>query len=719
MPLYAHTKAGLEEPSWQSLEEHSKNVAALAARFADFYGAEAWGQAAGLVHDIGKSRPAFQRKLLDSSPAYEDHKGVGARLLKRLNSPFGQILAYCVAGHHGGLPDAVDYGNGKSLQLLCKGADDLPSGIENPLEKLRIPDFPFEPNSVFSCSFFTRMLFSALVDADYLDTERFMDEAKAAWRPEAFDFGQLSSSLDEYLSRFKPNSRINTLRSEILAHCRANAAMEPGLFSLTVPTGGGKTLTSMAFALDHAKRHGLRRVVYVIPYTSIIEQNAKVFRGIFSDGGVIEHHSTYKQDDADEGSYESPAAKRHRLACENWDAPVVVTTNVQFFESLFSNKPSKCLKLHNLSKSVIILDEAQMLPTEYLDPCLRAVEELATNYGSSVVLCTATQPALEKCDLVCGLDGVRELAPDPVRMHSAFARTRLEDCGEQSLPEVADMIREREKVLCIVNTRARASELFSMIQDEPGARHLSALMCPAHRTVALEAIRKDLAAGEPCRVVSTQLIEAGVDVSFPEVIREMAGLDSIIQAAGRCNREGERENLAPVHVFTPKEGVVRAFATKAGCTESVLRSDKGAEPFAPEAVREYFRQAYWLNSDRLDHKNIRKLLENPSGEWLFAEAAKRFRIIENKMIAVMIPYDEDADKLINQLRYAEHHGGILRSLQQYTVQVYDGQFRALDRAGAVEMVLGEYPVLRAMKYYDKRFGLTFPAGAPDASEFIL
>ncbi|GAB7024103.1 hypothetical protein JCM12178A_26620 [Salidesulfovibrio brasiliensis] len=490
------------------------------------------------------------------------------------------------------------------------------------------------------------------------------------------------------------------------------------MFSLTVPTGGGKTLTSMAFALDHAKHHGLRRVIYVIPYTSIIEQNAAVFRIIFPDGSVVEHHSTFNEDALGDDAHESDAVMRHRLACDNWDAPVVVTTNVQFFESLFSNKPSKCRKLHNLSKAVIVLDEAQMLPTQYLDPCLRALEELANNYGSSVVLCTATQPALNSSDLACGLKDVRELAPDPSRMHEAFARTRLEDSGEQSLSEIADMIRARERVLCIVNTRARASELFSMIKDEPGARHLSALMCPAHRTAVLSEIRTTLNAEEPCRVVSTQLVEAGVDVSFPEVIREMAGLDSIIQAAGRCNREGENEALAPVHVFTPKEGVVRAFATKAGCTGSVLRSENGANPFAPEAVREYFRQAYWLNSDRLDHKSIRKLLENPSGEWLFAEAAKRFRIIENEMIAVMIRYDEDADKLIDQLRYAKHHGGILRSLQQYTVQIYEGQFRALDRAGAVEMVLGEYPVLDAMKYYDKRFGLTFPAGAPDPADFV-
>lgn len=720
MAFYAHTKPDTTPDQWQELDEHLVNVGNKAAAFARTFGAEQWGLLAGQVHDIGKARPAFQKKLTENLPKREDHKGVGARLLRELDTPFGRILAYCVAGHHSGLPDGSDQGNGKSLRGICTDADPLPEGVANPLEGVDHPSFPFQPTSVFQYSFFTRMLFSALVDADFLDTERFMEPAKAAWRSSGVSLETLSAALDRHLSIFSPDGKINALRAEILAASRAEASREPGLFTLTVPTGGGKTLTSMAFALDHALEHGLDRVVSVIPYMSIIEQNAQVFRDIFPAGSVVEHHSTFNEERLDPGDTagESLEARTHRLACENWDAPVVVTTGIQFFESLYANKPSRCRKLHNLARAVIILDEAQMLPTEYLAPCLRALEELAANYGSSVVLCTATQPALDKGDLDCGLEGLREIAPDPERLHAAFRRTRPDHVGGKSLADVADMIRSRDRVLCIVNTRRRASELFAMVEGEAGARHLSALMCPAHRSTALDDIRAALSSGGPCRVVSTQLVEAGVDVSFPEVIREMAGLDSIVQAAGRCNREGESDVPAPVSVFTPQEGVVKPFTMAAGSTESVLRSH-GDDPFSPAAIREYFRETYWLKGDALDRKDILKKFEDPGGEWLFAEAANRFRIIENDMVPIIIPYGERAKRLIRDLGHAEHQGGVLRKLQQYTVQVYASQFRSLDGAGAVELAGGMYPVLSDMDRYDDRYGLTFPEGAPDAAEFVF
>ncbi len=718
---YAHTLLGEEKDKWQTLEEHLNNVAALAADFAGAFHAAQWGEIAGRVHDIGKTRPAFQRKLIENLPTREDHKGVGARLLKELNNPPGQILAYCVAGHHKGLPDASDQGNGKSLERICRDADPLPEGVLNPLNGESLPNFPFGPRPVFHYSFFTRMLFSALVDADFLDTERFMDSERSGWRLSGPPLTVLSAALNERLSQFSSKGKINTLRAEILAHSRANAERDPGLFTLTVPTGGGKTLTSMAFALDHALKHGLRRIVYVVPYTSIIEQNAQVFRDIFPAGSVVEHHSTFNEDrlDIEDSGGKGLAAKRHRLACENWDAPVVITTSVQFFESFYSNKPSKCRKLHNLAKSVIILDEAQMLPAKYLDPCLRALEALVSDYGSSVVLCTATQPALDKNDLSCGLESSFEIAPDPLRMHNEFRRTRLQHVGEKSLMDVADMVRGCEQVLSIVNTRKRASELFDMVKDEDGACHLSALMCPAHRSKVLDGIRATLRSGSPCRLVSTQLIEAGVDVSFPEVLREIAGLDSIIQAAGRCNREGENKALALVRVFSPQEGVVRAFAKSAGSTESVLRSKYGEDPFSPAAIREYFRETYWLENDKLDRKNILKKLSDPSGNWFFAEASRRFRIIESDMVPVIIPYGERAEQLVDSLRYVEHPGGILRELQQYTVQVYANQLQALDDAGAIELVEDAYPVLREMSFYDERFGLTFPEEASDSSAFVF
>lgn len=725
MTFYAHTLEGKPPEEWQELEAHLQETSAKAAVFASCFDAGKWGKIAGQLHDIGKYHPEFQTKLLTNSNKYVDHKGVGARLSNELSTPFGRILAYCIGGHHGGLPNGCGNDFGTSLEELCRKADPLPGFVPNPLPELTAPGLPFTAQSTFQCAFFTRMLYSALVDADFLDTEKFMDPERSSWRPPGPSLDALAAALDARLNEFNGKGRINKLRTEILKHCRSRAHLNPGLFTLTVPTGGGKTLTSMAFALDHARRHGLRRIVYVIPYTSIIEQNAAVFRSIFPEGAVLEHHSTFDEGnlsraarEREKSGDETPQMKRHRLSCENWDAPIVVTTNVQFFESLFAAKPSKCRKLHNLAESVIILDEAQMLPVKYLDPCLRALEELACNYKASIVLCTATQPALDAKDFEPGLKHLRELAPDPIRMHQEFARTRLVHEGERSLEDVADMIRERKQVLCIVNTRKRASELFGLVQDEPGSRHLSALMCPAHRSLVLDEIRQTLKAGTPCRVVSTQLVEAGVDVSFPEVIRELAGLDSITQAAGRCNREGELPGLADVTVFKPKEGVVRAFQQAAGSTESTLRAHPD-DPFSPEAVRTFFQMTYWLSKDRLDEKKILKRFQDPKGLWDFRRADHDFRLIENDMVPVIIPYDDDAEKLVQGLRYADFTGGILRKLQQYTVQVYAGQFAALREAGAIELISERYAVLIHSEFYDPKFGLTFPDSAPNPSDLII
>ncbi|AMK12506.1 CRISPR-associated Cas3 family helicase [Pseudodesulfovibrio indicus] len=732
--LYAHTQEGAPQSEWQLLSDHLAAVERLAARSSAAFGAGEWGRIIGRLHDIGKCNPKFQMRLTGESRKHADHKGLGASLLDGLGTGFGRIGAYCVAGHHGGLPDYSHSKNKRSLRQVIAEAITLPDDVENPLAAFVEPGLPFVPEDGFACSFFTRMLFSVLVDADFLDTERFMTPGKHAWRVPGPSMYELATALDKRLAAFDSLGRINGLRAEILAHCRNKAPLVPGLFTLSVPTGGGKTLSSMAFALDHARHHGLRRVIYVIPYTSIIEQNARVFRDVFRDhpGAVIEHHSTFDPrhafSEADNAG-ETDEARRHRLACENWDAPVVVTTSVQFFESFFAAKPSRCRKLHNVAGSVIILDEAQMLPVEYLDPCLRALEELTDHYGCSVVLCTATQPALRREDFAAnrragrtpgltGLNAERELAPEPDRLHEAFRRTELRDLGKLALPAVAQLMRKPEQVLCIVNTRARAAELYGMVEDEPGACHLSALMCPAHRSARLDEIRRKLKEGEPCRVVSTQLIEAGVDVSFPEVIREMAGLDSIVQAAGRCNREGEREGTAPVSVFFPDEGLGRAFGAQAEHTASVLRNlDAGADPFSPAAIRHYFRLHYWLQ-DSLDRKNVLADLNSLDLEWRFQEAQHKFRFIDNPMQPVIIPWNDRARKLIDNLRYVENPGGLLRELQQYTVQVYEGQLRALDHAGAVEWVADTYAVLCRMEHYDDRLGLTVP-GEWRGEDFLI
>ena len=724
MILYAHTKDSAARDEWQELDDHLQAVARMAESHSAWFRSEEWGRLLGLLHDIGKCNPDFQARLTGENRKHADHKGTGARLLDGLGSGFGRIGSYCVAGHHGGLPDFSNTQNGKSLRRIIEDAFVLPGDRPTPLAGVGDPQLPFAPDDPFQLSFFTRMLFSTLVDADFLDTERFMDPEKSGWRDPGPSLEVLADALDRHLATFNGSGRINGLRAEILASCREKAALAPGLFTLTVPTGGGKTLSSMVFALDHARKHGLRRVVYVIPYTSIIEQNAAVFRAVFKDlpGAVVEHHSTFDSRKAfgeEDNARESAAARSHRLACENWDAPVVVTTNVQFFESLFAAKPSRCRKLHNLAGSVIVLDEAQMLPVEFLDPCLRALEELTVNYGCSVVLCTATQPALRREDFATGrkggvhglpgLDAERELVPDPGRLHEAFKRTELRNLDELSLEDVAGLVRAREQVLCIVNTRTRATELFNMVRDEPGAHHLSGLMCPAHRSERLAEIRGMLERGEPCRVISTQLVEAGVDISFPEVVREMAGLDSIVQAAGRCNREGEREGPAPVSVFRPAEGMRGRFSAQAGHAESVLRNlEEGGDPFSPEAIRHYFRLHYWLQPS-LDKKDVLRHLDSPGLEWRFREAERLFKLIDNQsMRPVIVPWDDRAAELLRRLHFAEHPGGVLRELQQYTVQVYENQLIALNDAGAIEWVADTYAVLCRPEQYDDRLGLRMP-----------
>ncbi|NDV19072.1 CRISPR-associated helicase Cas3' [Pseudodesulfovibrio sp. JC047] len=715
MHYYAHTKEDSGPETWQSLDDHLQNVARLTAQRCRPFNAEEWGRLIGATHDIGKKNPLFQKRLTGENRDHADHKGAGASLMASRKSQFGHIAALCIGGHHGGLPDYHGNENGRSLKKCMKEGYHLSDDEIGDAADFEDPTLPFVPRSSFECAFFTRMLFSALVDADFLDTEAFMDAKQSGWRKPGPSLAELAEALDRRLASFDHNGRINALRAEILAHCRAKASLEPGLFTLTVPTGGGKTLTSMAFALDHARIHHKRRVIYVVPYTSIIEQNARVFRDIFPANTVIEHQSTFDGEtifDREDNAQESSESRRHRLACENWDSPVVVTTNVQFFESLFASKTSKCRKLHNLSDAVIVLDEVQMLPVEFMTPCLRAIEELASHYGASVVLCTATQPALRKEDFAVGLSGLteeRELAPDPKRMHEAFRRTTLHKCGEVALDAVAAMVREREQVLCIVNTRGRAAELFDMVRGEPGALHLSAVMCPAHRSRRLNDIRAALAAGESCRVVSTQLVEAGVDVSFPEVIREIAGLDSITQAAGRCNREGESDELAPVHVFQPTEGLPQVFKSQAHHTETVLRQYKDA--FSPDAMLLYFSYHYWLQQDLFDKKHIMKLLSNDEGEWKFKQAAQDFRLIDSPMVPIIIPYDERAEELVRSLHYVESPGAIQRELQQYTVQIYTHQLEALDAIGAVEFVADTYAVLSRQELYDDQLGLTFPKAA--------
>jgi CRISPR-associated endonuclease/helicase Cas3 len=612
---YAHTLWGRPRKEWHPLEAHLRDTARLAECFATAFDSGRWGYLAGLWHDLGKFSDAFQDYLIESAEAGDvthasemtgrvDHSTAGAQHAARLGLT-GRLLSYCIAGHHAGLPDNIGGESGllARLEKRVEPIDAAPAEILG----LPLPRPPHFKPSVhrrpgFTLAFYTRMLFSCLVDADFLDTELFMDPARAGLRPDdPPSCKALLERLNKHLAEKQgkaADTPVNRRRAEVLALCREKAREAPGFLSLNVPTGGGKTLSSLAFGLAHAAERGLRRLVYAIPFTSIIEQTTDVFREALGDPRgevVLEHHGNLDSDDPVRQS------DRLRLAAENFDATLIVTTNVQLFESLFASRPSRCRKLHRLARSVIILDEAQTLPPRLLAPTLAALEELVKNYGSTVVLCTATQPAIEKRDrFPIGLEGVMPIIDDPASLHRSLRRTSVELLGRLENPDLVDRLGGERQVLCVVNSRRHASDLFQLL-DDPDALHLSASMCPAHRAEVVAEIRRRLLAGEPCRVVSTQVIEAGVDVDFPAVYRAAAGLDSIAQAAGRCNREGllatedGQPRLGRVFVF---DYDAKAYPTDpsigraANCFRQIA-PDHLSDLLSPQAVENYFRLHYW------------------------------------------------------------------------------------------------------------------------------
>lgn len=707
---YAHSKKDQPPENWQPLEEHLKNVADLAAKFAEPFGAQEWACLAGLWHDVGKATCPWQAYLRHANEVKDEfsehyrgrvaHAIVGAQQLLLGSAAAGKLLAYCLAGHHGGLPNW----DGTALASL-KSKIAGPHG--KPEITLPTPEFPVKPpfdcrdpkRAGYQLQFFTRMLFSCLVDADFLDTESAIEGERSSRRngsPKLPDLHPVFwHNFNKLREQADPESKVNWKREAVLDDCLKKAVEAPGLFSLTVPTGGGKTLASLAFALEHARRYGQNRIIYVIPFTSIIEQNAQVFRQMLGDEAVLEHHCNFIPD---ESNWQA------RLAAENWDAPVIVTTNVQFFDSLYANGTSKSRKLHNLSNSIVIFDEVQAISVEKLKPCLEAIRELSRNYGVTSVLCTATQPALEASeDFPSGLQNVRKIVDDVPALFSALKRTKEIYAGELATVQVAKKLAECEQVLCIVNTRRQALEVFSAMPEAEETFHLSALMYPAHRNRLFCSIRRRLEEGRACRVVSTQLIEAGVDVDFPCVYRAAAGIDSIAQAAGRCNRNGLHKEPQEVHVFRFPENEETGFFRKAAQSAAKLFDRFTGNLTAPDCVREYFDDYFWKNEDRIDNDGIVDLCNGAyRGDIQFADIAK-FHMIDSVTIPVVIALEEDAAKLVGRLVHAEYKGGILRKLQKYTVQVYPFQFDQLENW--CENPMPGVWVLRSEQMYSQTTGL--------------
>lgn len=700
--VFAHSNPGGPIETWEPLSRHLGCVGDRAAEFAAVFGWAAMARVAGRLHDIGKCSRAFQAYIgqpMDpvSGARGPDHSTAGAReAFKAYPKSIGRLLAFAIAGHHAGLADAegLDRRLGDDYPIESYDGWETHSGplaATSTLVPTRTGDVG--PESGFREAFICRMLFSCLVDADFLETERFYSKVNGEIieRGGHRDLRELRNRLRRHMAMVREEADptpVNTLRAEVLEHAVAHAGLSPGLFTLTVPTGGGKTLASLSFALEHAVKHGLRRVVYVIPFTSVIEQTAAVFRkALDSQTDILEHHASFdweRQSTVRTADDEGPDGLRKlRRAAENWDAPIVVTTAVQFFESLYAARTSRCRKLHNLAGSVIILDEAQTLPIHLLRPCVAALDELARNYNATVVLCTATQPALREMDgFTRGfkIDDDRELAPDPPALYERLRRVRVE---KRPGPVTDEMItarfHEQAQMLCIVNSRAHARTLFAMIQNLPGATHLTTLMCPRHRRAVLETVRERLKGGEPMRLVATSLIEAGVDVDFPEVWRAAAGLDSIAQAAGRCNREG-RVSSGRTVVFEAADGgkAPREVEALWQAGREVLR--RHADPLSLDAVHEYFSLVYWqkgekaLDASRLDGE-VWPILEDISERakdftFRFDSIARAFRMIDTPMEPVVVPWDDEAQGVLAKIARADRpYASDLRRLQQFVVAI--------------------------------------------------
>ncbi len=731
------------------LVDHLLAVAALASTFSkpfDTSGPEHnWAYLAGLWHDLGKYRPGFQRYLQQSNDANahiegrvggreKTHSAAGAlwaiEKLEQTHGPGGKlaarVLAYLIAGHHAGLGD---WNNG--LQERLDEADSKTELTEaratNPPQRILdagdfIPNLKDIPGGLTDgFALWVRMLFSCLVDADFLDTEAHFDASKPSWRGGFPTLDQMRLAFDAHMAALPAASTpVNRLRANILRQCRASAALPAGFFSLTVPTGGGKTLSSLAFALEHARASNKRRIIYAIPYTSIIEQTADVFRGVFKalgDEVLIEHHSQVDSDGKDETA-------RSRLASENWDAPLVVTTNVQLFESLFAAKTSRCRKLHNLMGSVIVLDEAQQLPPAFLQPILNMLSLLVKHYGVTVVLCTATQPALNSTTYfdasknLQGLENVREIIDDPDKLFAQLDRVNVQLPPSWDLhtpwADTATQLAAEDCVLAIVNTRKAARELQRLMP--PDTLHLSALMCGAHRKDVITQIKTRLKAkrdghhSQPLRVVSTQLVEAGVDIDFPVVYRALAGLDSIAQAAGRCNREGKLADKGRVVVFVPPEQPPLGHLRKAAdaCVNTLRGQSR--DPLARSLFADYFKEFYY--SIDLDGKKICELLKgNRNLAVQFRSAADAFKLIEDEdMATVVVRYSrakDDMDRLLATLEAKGPERSLMRQLQRYTVNIRKGVADKMVEQGSLKMATtpGLYVQVDAHGLYDEILGL--------------
>ena len=694
----------------QTNEEHQLGVAERAEMFASSFGCGALGRIMGLLHDKGKEQIAWQHYIMgemvyDKKSSHlvnrPNHAYVGALMAKKFYPLFSPLISQPIAGHHRGLYDYCDY------EEVMK--QDIPEEVEldiiPPIDSFTLPRM--KPSDLHHL---VRMLFSCLVDADSLDTEAFMQPEQAELRGSRATMAVLLRKLECYLENLlktAADTEVNHIRRYVQEQCVAGSADKAGFYSLTVPTGCGKTLASVLWALNHAVKNNLNRIIIAIPYTSIIVQTAAVLKGIFGEDNVLEHHSNVNPEDVKD----KVLRERLQLATENWDYPIIVTTNVQFFESLFSNRRSDCRKIHNIVKSIVILDEVQMLPMQFYKPILNTLDTLQRVFGTSVLFTTASQPIL--CGRIEGanpiasfdaLQSVQEIIPQEACLHEKLRRVELHFLeGAKSYDEVVEELIKHQKVLCIVNTRRDAKELYSRLPDKGIRLHLSRMMCPAHVADTILAVTEALRQEQnlTVRVIATQLIEAGVDIDFPVVFRQEAGLDSVLQAAGRCNREGKQE-LGNAYVFSLEKEHPLPTGYITQTNNARMGMGKQEDWFAPETMTQYFRQLH-ARIDNFDEKQMQQLLYKKECE--FEKAAHRFRLIDDNAISVIVNWKESMN-LYQQLLAQGPGYELMKRLSAYSVNIRKRDFDELNRFGAIQEPFEGIYAITHPGFYRSDTGLT-------------
>lgn len=723
--IISHLYKNEDNGEWviQTNKDHLSGVAEMASSFAGKFGMSYWGYILGLLHDKGKERNSFQQYIritnglsfegVKTSEEY-NHAFVGGLIANHImGRSVDNLLSNQIISHHTGLHNWMDIETVLKERKIPSEIDTTDIDIDKSLliKELRNSPLGKSYSEMKNLNHLSRVLFSCLIDADRLDTERFMDRNSWEKRKCASTLSDLLPKLEDFMKELllgAVESEVNGIRKIVLEQCKLMSKYEKGFYSLTVPTGGGKTLSSLLWAMRHSVCNNMDRIIIAIPYTSIIVQTAGLLKSIFGEDNVLEHHSNFNPDEIKDEIKRDKA----KLAAENWNYPIIVTTNVQLFESMFSNKPSDCRKLHNIVNSVIILDEVQTLPTDFLQPIVDAMKAYQNMFGVSILFTTASQPVLS--GLITGsnptgeFEGIKkitEIIPERFALHDKLRRVKLyidnEGC---TYDEIASRVAEYDKVLCIVNTRKDAKEIYERLPNDGIKLHLSRMMCPRHISQTITRI-KSLLKNETVpiiRVVATQLIEAGVDIDFPVVFRQEAGLDSVLQAAGRCNREG-RIHMGQTFVFSLCKENRNPYGSMAAANNARKNLPANSDWFSPETMKDYFLQLY-SRKNTFDKKDIKFYLYNPN-ELCFEKASLEFKLIEDEGVNVIVNW-EDSMELVQQLKEYGCTYSLMKQLAPYTVGIHKSDFNSLVRYGFLEKVLEGIYVLYDRVQYNPTTGIS-------------